>query len=298
MFTIQVPVCARCLHRSDTVRRLDQHAYAIKVTCERQGVTRGESRATGNISLHHPLDPRSDFSPRDPLKQPDSLIPSGLQKESSLQPDALHRRPAWMNLLPSNVNNEVRPPAYSAMQRRLTFPYFQSTRLLKPFSTPPEYPVGDTKYASAMSTAVHGIPEESRRASEPSQTHLASRLSSPHSYAVAGRRHRQNLHLHQDTTNPDFHDPSSRPHERHEPSESPSHTRSTRTPMVAGQRPPSISSRRSSRRQTSLRKYSSARADFSCTEHAQTPTAEQTATPAKPPFYKELSSFFATRAGR
>ena len=268
------------------------------MTCERKGIAGGESRATGDISLHHPLDPRSDFSPRDPLKQPDSLILTGLQTESSLQPSTPRRSPAWMNLLPSNVNNEVRPPMDSATQRRLTFPNFQSTRPSKPFLTPTEYPVGDTKYASAMSMAVHRTPEGSRRALRSSHTHLASKLSSPHSYAVAGRRPDQNLHLHQDTTNPDFHVPLSLPPERHEPSESPSHARSMRTPMVAGQRPPSISSRRSSRRQTSLRKYSSARPDFTCTENAQTLTAEQAAIPAKSTLYQELSNFFATRAGK
>ena len=298
MFTDEVPVCDRCLHRSDTAKRLNQHAYTIKVSYERMEKTRGESRATGNISLHHPLDPRSDFSPRDPLKQPDSLILSDPQKEPSQLHDTLRRRPAWMNLLPSNVNHDVRPPIYPAMDRRLAFPYFQSTRLPAHFSTLPEHRISDSTYGRAMSKAMQGTPEESRSASGPSQAYLGRSLASPHSYAVAGSGPHKNVSHHQTTPKPTFYDAWSCPREPHEPSETPLYARTVRKPMTGGRRPLGISSRRSSKGQTSLRKYPSAQADAPCAGTARTSTHEQPVTPTKPAFYKELSSFFATRAGR
>ncbi len=298
IFADDVPLCRCCLSRSDTVKSLDQHAYAVRMSAKRKQETRGERNTVGSISLYQPLHPSSDFSPRDPLKQLNSMRPGEPCTEAS-KVAAISRPPAWMSLLPSNINGNVRPTTCSAMHRRLTFPCFESSRRSTPFSTPPEYPVGDTRHALALSTAVQGIPRRSRQRSEPSPSLLGHNPSSPPSYAIAGRQHRRHLPLDRNPPLPNYWILSPSLHETHEPNVALlSEHEMTGLQQTRKRRAPSISPPCPNERRSSARNESSVHFDPTCVNHHHIPVANQPIALRKPPFYKELSTFFTTRAGR
>ena len=295
MFVDEVPVCDRCLNRPDTVIKLGQHAFVVSKSAKQSPPKTREGVPTGAISLDRPLDPASDFPARDPLKQ---LTTSG-SLVSQLQPpqlDTKRRPPPWMRLLPSNVNSTVRPPTHSALQRRLTFPYFQSTRLSSPFSTPPEYALG-TGDALALSTAVQGFSEEARRTSAPAALRPLRTSSAPTSRAIAEKRQRRQLPLHQTQRLPNFHDLLPSLHVAHE-HEDPPKSLVTEIDTSKVKKRDSLSFRKSHRLRRTLQKHPSTRPESACGGRAHTAVPQQTITPAKPAFYKELSGFFATRAGK
>ena len=297
MLIEEVPVCDRCLHRTDTVGKLEQHAQAIRISAKRKQKANSVNFATGNISLYHPLDLASDFTPRDDLKQLNSTRPDHSRTDSSHQHDAVGRRPAWMNLLPSNVNGDIRPPTYSAMHRRLSFPYFQSTRLSTPFSTPPEYPPGGSEYALAVSNATEGVPEELIVTPVTSHIHPSRSRSTPHSYAFAGRRQRGNLRIDHSSPITNFQDLPASLYEVHEPGDHPRRDQVAGSPTEMQLKREMVApSSQSHKRRLSQRETSATQPDASC--HAHTPIAAHAITAAKPPYYKELSGFFATREGK
>lgn len=64
--------------------------------------------------------------------------------QSAQQPRPL---PAWMSLLPSNVNPHVKPPGHSVL-RRMSFPSYSSSSNPTPYMTPLEWPISHDDYAS------------------------------------------------------------------------------------------------------------------------------------------------------
>ena len=75
-------------------------------------------------------------------------------------PVTIRKSPTWMQLLPSNVNEDIRPPRHSVLQRRPSFPYIEHTRLSTPFITPPEYPKSEAMQAVDLSRALGPITDQ------------------------------------------------------------------------------------------------------------------------------------------
>jgi hypothetical protein len=279
------------MHLEDSPNRLKQHAQALQKPRKRPN--RAEA-AVGSISLFTPLDPNSDFQPRDPLKQ--FTIPPSTDIHSS-PTLAARRQPAWMSLLPSNVNSGIQSPSDSTLQRRLTLPSSPPTRFFTPASTRPATPLVLDE-ALALSTAVQGIEEERRRVSAPA-TYIPQRsASTPKSWAVPGKQNRRHLRLDRETQIPDFRNltPSLHdPHQRTSIAPTPSTIEETPT------RRSSFSSLRLPKRRSVIKlSPPSATEQDSCVEtKLHTPMPEQTISPApKPPFFRELSSFFGARIGK
>ncbi|KAL2045868.1 hypothetical protein ABVK25_011971 [Lepraria finkii] len=256
------------MHLEYSPERLVQHAQALR-SPRRNIPSRGIGG--GQISLFTPLDPTSDFQPRDPLKQ--SIVPIPAEGRFRAPPSATTpRQPAWMSLLPSNVNKQVRPDSHSAMQRRLTFPYSRPARLSTPNSTTPGHPPASPGYASALSTAGQGIEEERRRVSA-SAAYLPTRsISTPKSWAAGATRHGRRLRLDHETTLQDFQNFSTSLHEAHHSSVMPTQQQDQE---VAPQRRSSISSLKIPKRRQSTKNPSPTTHDHSCTEASHTPLPDQ-----------------------
>ena len=125
------PVCKRCMTSPDSSKKLQQHANILPVS--NSNTTAEHSKVdfdTPRVSLYNPLRAENHDAERDPLKPLSSI----------------HHRPKWFHLLPSNRNNHIRPPRQSVLHRRSSFPFFQSTRLSSPFSTPLEWPAALSRY--------------------------------------------------------------------------------------------------------------------------------------------------------
>lgn len=127
MISKEPPACKRCSDSLGSIEKLEQHADVLKKPKEKatppRHILEGSS---GHISLECPFSKEANFVTDHPLKSTSVARPL----------------PAWMSLLPSQKNPNVHPPKHSVLQRRLTFPYFESTRMTTPndsqAQTPPE----------------------------------------------------------------------------------------------------------------------------------------------------------------
>ena len=118
------PLCHRCSDSPASIPKLEQHAAVMKIPSDGAETPKATEPTTTLVSLYTPLQDENNDTGQDPLKP---------------RP-ATRAIPQWMSLLPSNRNAHVRPPPHSALHRRSSFPYFQSTRYSSPFSTPIEWP--------------------------------------------------------------------------------------------------------------------------------------------------------------
>jgi hypothetical protein len=288
-------VCDRCMHLEDSPERLKQHAQALQKPRRRQNQVKA---AVGNISLFTPLDPTSDFQPRDPLKQFTIPPSADIRLPSTF---AARRQPAWMSLLPSNVNSGIQSPSDSTVQRRLTSPSPPPTHFFTPDSTGIATPLAPDQ-ALALSTAVQGIEEERRRVSAPA-TYIPQRsASTPKSWAVPGKQNRRHLRLDRETPIPDFRNLTPSLHEPHTRRTSVARTTTPSTVEEStSSRRASFSSLRLPKRRAVIKFFPSTATEHgSCGEtQPHTPMPDQTISPAtKPPFFRELSSFFGNRVGK
>ena len=119
------PVCSRCSDSPVSIKKLEQHADVLKKPKEQVKSPKGilES-SSGHISQEQPLRKEANFVTDDPLKSTSASRPL----------------PAWMSLLPSQKNAEIHPPKPSILQRRSTFPYFETTRMSTPQDSPARTP--------------------------------------------------------------------------------------------------------------------------------------------------------------
>lgn len=140
MILQEPPVCSRCSDSPASIEKLEQHADVLKRPKEQ---TRPPKRilegSSGHVSLEQPLSKEANFVTNDPLKCTST--------SRSL--------PAWMSLLPSQKNAEIHPPKHSIMQRRSTFPYFETTRMSTPQDSPARTPPEDL---SKVKDATHSVP--------------------------------------------------------------------------------------------------------------------------------------------
>ncbi len=127
------PLCSRCSDSPDSVPKLEQHAAVMSIPSDGAEIPEATGPTTALVSLYHPWQDESNAGGQDPLKRP----------------PATRAMPQWMSLLPSNRNAHVRPPRHSALHRRSSFPYFQSTRYSSPFSTPVGWPITEEVNGSA-----------------------------------------------------------------------------------------------------------------------------------------------------
>lgn len=121
------PVCMRCSDSPGSLEKLEQHANVLKKPKEQARASeRTLEHCSRHISLGEPFSKQANFVTNDPLKSTSASRPL----------------PAWMSLLPSQKNANIHPPKHSILQRRSTFPYFETTRMStpqhSPVHTPPE----------------------------------------------------------------------------------------------------------------------------------------------------------------
>jgi hypothetical protein len=293
MFTEEVPVCNRCIQNSGSVERLQQHAGVPSSPGRLARFRTREVRGTGKISLFTPLDSATDFSANAPLKQKVTIPSQHGATETAERVEPPRRRPSWMKLLPSNVNVAMRPPTHSVLERRVSFPYFQSTRFSTPFMTPPEYPAIDPDYALAVSTAVQGVPDVWKSNQAPTPARSFRSISIPHSYAPSARRKRPP----QTPTTRETVQNSYELAQSHTTDDKMLPEQQVSSPEAEPQRRRSGSSRMSQNLKLRTRD-SLTQVDIGYGRRSHTPIPDQTISPAKPPFYSELSGFFTTRAGK
>jgi hypothetical protein len=79
-------------------------------------------------------------------KIPDTFEKKQLETEQKTRP-----LPAWMSLLPSNVNPHVKPPSQSILSQRMSFPSYSSSSNSTPYLTPLEWPSSHDDYTSIQS---------------------------------------------------------------------------------------------------------------------------------------------------
>jgi hypothetical protein len=268
MFVDQVPICDRCGDQPESLGRLEQHGRALKQAQHRKPTPHANSRFLGRISLTTPLDPVSDFHPRDRLKQLDVGPPL----------------PSWMSLLPSNMT--LNAPQHSLARRRSSHPHLEAAGTPTPISSP--------------------------------KTSLSLKDYNKHHWRNLSSAHSSKILVTEKGLMPNG--TQSRPCSSSLPliepkdfSREPLFPTPTFQKSSASQRCPSPVLPLS-RAPTKLQKrclsaasgQSSvpARTDFTVDEHAScnsrphTLTLDQKIAPARPLFFKELSGFFARRAGR
>jgi hypothetical protein len=145
------PVCSRCSDSPGSLEKLQQHANVLKQPKEQaRAPARILEGSSGHISLEQPLSKKANFVTNDPLKNT----------------SAFRLLPAWMSLLPSQKNAEIHPPKHSILQRRSTFPYFETTRMSTPQQSPAHTPPEDLSTASDTleSTPIAAPEKQSSRA--------------------------------------------------------------------------------------------------------------------------------------
>ena len=256
------PVCSRCSDDPSSLRKLQQHAIVLRIP--------PSAPLTSDPSL-------DDTTTRTSLYRPLDTVPGHGPEQSSYESSGL-RPPRWMELLPSHRNPLVKPPTYSVLQRRNTFPYFQTTRHSTPFSTPPEYPRLDRQdrksFRVPSSFELPGPTTDSQ-----SPTSLWKRASAP-------------------SQNQRAYKPLPAPNQSPNPKPTPLQPLPLRKPKIPPPVPPPFRNRQPT--------TPSPPSPSTCQSptHSPLPSQEIIPTPApssssyQPPFLKELSGFLASRAGK
>ena len=321
MILQEPPVCGRCSDSSSSIEKLEQHANVMKRPTERvRPPTRILESSSGYVSLEKPLDSEANFVTSDPLK---SIY-------------APKRLPAWMSLLPSHRNPNVHPPKHSVLQRRSTFPYFETTRMSTPHESPVRTPPPEIMASANVEQSTPIVNLGTRPSAEKTQPQLSSswirpQLSSSNLSFVS--------FVDNQPEDPDYH-MDYVPEKSLCPSAyvvQPSLTLSrSRQPSIAKSAPSVIDMpQNADRHQRSRRRLSKRfpvkgvvkvtpvpgiperprrrsrpwKLDWSrstspeedleeCSKTNHTPEPSQDIEAAKPPFLKELSSFLTSRAGK
>ena len=266
------PVCERCTSSPASLPKIQQHAELLKIPRERTDASWNPPHITNyRISIYQPLPPIHNSLSR-PTIEPEVLLPF----------------PSWMHLLPSQVNSDVKPPRHSVLQRRRTFPYFESTRYSTPFSTPPEFPRTWDSLPKSVRLPSDLVLEGSD-VSEGTQvsTLQLSRTLPKHapSKQIQTLEARSSLRREQNVVS------------LQAPSNPPETRLNLRKPS---KRLPSLPKGASCKSHVPSSKRISG-AESCCTRDHHTPEPTQEIAPAsnpKPPLLRELSGFFSSRAGR
>jgi hypothetical protein len=163
------PVCSRCSDSPVSIKKLEQHADVLKKPKEQVKSPKHILESSlGHISLDQPLRKEANFVTDDPLKS--TSVSRVL--------------PAWMALLPSQKNAGIHPPKHSVLQRRSTFPYFETTRMSTPQDSPSPTPPNEmstTKNDAHRAPLVIpkiGSSREQNRLRLPSSSWIKPQLSS------------------------------------------------------------------------------------------------------------------------
>ena len=321
-YITNVPVCKRCARKPSSVKKLEQHTRPTASITERSNKKRTITPADweGRIHLDSPLDQKKDyhFPGYDKRRTPHNI--------TSNPSETLSGRPAWMRLLPSNINPHVKPPSHSALHRRSTFPYIQHTRWSPsnrtPNLTPPETPKAQGQNALTMSTAMQGSGKMSSLMPTPDPGVSLDKTAVP-----AAETAPQSIQQHESeatNSNHSFHQSVATPTavEKKQaatvsPVPSPTdnqqrHPNKLRKRSSARDRARQLSLRRqyseaqntvqsdntsvtSTMRKLSLRRKST-RHDDQCHEKPHTPVPSQDITPAKQPFFREMLTYFTNRS--
>lgn len=284
-----VPVCKKCSQDSANTSRLAQHSTDRFATTQRHVETSltqpRPSEWEGRISLEAPLDRREDYHFQGYYEQQNEYRTRNEQ--------ATAWQPRWMCLLPSNVNPDVKPPKHSALHRRVTYPYFEHTRYSVSDSTPPEMQKTQNK-ATNPSTAKRSIESSAivRSSNVDSPVNLTVVLPDAdhmNSGAVSATAERG--------TGPKF--------SEHQPSENRRPSRKLQKRLDSRNRARTLSLRSTANTtnatpastlpSSSIRRTSTMTQDTTCYDRPHTAIPSQDIAPARPPFFKELSSFISGR---
>lgn len=267
------PVCLRCSELPESAPKLEQHVRVTKTPSKAIKVPKRLATQTGMISLSHPLDVTTD--------------------KGSNGRQSSHLTPTWMTLLPSSRKPFAGAPRQTMANRRSTFPGYETTQPSTPSPSPP------------LSSIKHS------RIDHPPTTKNVSEADS-----VRGRRDTGGP---RGVPGPIAHHPLGRAGGLRGESPSyhlpPSNSVSTAADQEVIQGTAFDGSNRQSfsqqlfnrsnslqRRRFSLRKTHTAGTIApagSCgPEKSHSPMPSQDISPARAPLLRELSSFFATRAGK
>jgi hypothetical protein len=178
MILTEPPVCDRCIESPDSIAKLEQHASVLREIPQAPPKVLS-SVAPSNLAL-----PAAQPSNRRPPAQSHLRKEQGSRPQDTLQcPQQSRPLPAWMSLLPSNINPHVKPPSNSNLSRRMTFPSYPSSSNSTPYVTPLEWPISHDDYDSNdLSTPPHlsldgdTTPKGSYQLKRHSSTELASLL--------------------------------------------------------------------------------------------------------------------------
>lgn len=213
--------------------------------------------------------------------------------------------PAWMKLLPSNVNSDIHPPHHSVLQRRLSFPFVEHTRYSSPFSTPPEFPRSQDLQVEELARALKTVPESAPRKRDgltlvnTVSGSLTYWRSSPHpSRQNSWRRYNMDNTVGSTTLRQKLATsyPASLPLT---PPMTP--TQGVETPSIPLIEKQDIG--KAQKQSASLRRRLSKSIKPSsilakCEQPQHSRNVRDSISHAKPPFFSELSGFFATRTGK
>lgn len=137
------PLCDRCTEKTEREMRYEGRQQAAKTFASSLNAGRTHLQAPCWIPEVDQTRRGAPHLPQDSLKH---------------TPRASYQKlPAWMRLLPSNVNANVQTPRHSVLERRLSFPYIEHTRYSTPFSTPTEFRNGSDVQAAELSEALQGL---------------------------------------------------------------------------------------------------------------------------------------------
>lgn len=264
-------MCDHCSDSPDSIDRLEQHARVMKIDKSAANAPRRLLDDFGRISLYHPLGD-------DKVGNSSSVTACTLE---------CRQPPPWMQLLPSFRNAHIRPPTYSVLQRRYSFPYFASTRYSSPFSTPPEMPIR----TESLRNPLHGLaPLRSEH----------GRLNNPlkRSQTVAPTSKIPSLTLAQRKRS-DRRSPSVP--QQGQPLPSPNlarHNHQSKQP----QKPTAIALQKSrstsSRRPPSAHRLSTIQSVEDCKTDVPISSLSQSVATVKPPYLPELTGFLTKRSGK
>ena len=246
----------------------------------------------------------------------------GLHDTKTARLETAPRRPAWMRLLPSNVNPHVKPPSHSALQRRSTFPYIEHTRWSPSNLTPPRTPKASQQDASRVSIVMQSMGEMSspQPTRQPGGSNDPISILAPQSTPRSARRQSLEAKSIQSPLQPvttvsstvgqkpattTVPEPTMIDHNQRPPNKLQkrlsARDRSWKLSVI---RQPSVgqstmlsdnASAASTLSKLSIRRHSTNQ-DVHCDVRPHTPVPSQDITPARQPFFKEMLSYFTIRA--
>ena len=137
---VEPPICDRCRDSPESIAKLEQHACILRMIAQ----TSQKDSDTGACEASHPIAQ---------MTNPRAMVNTLFEEKQTLRHQDLVRTaqpsrplPAWMSLLPSNVNSHVRPPNHSVLPRRMSFPAYSSSSNSTPNMNPLEWPVSQDDY--------------------------------------------------------------------------------------------------------------------------------------------------------